>query len=106
VTLILVGLAAFLGGALPLVAVAEGRAAITPWRTAAFATSVPAVLWALGLAIHATFFDPQRGIVESLCRGRLSPPRWVQGALRAYAAITVAGFAVAPLVVLGSAAFA
>jgi hypothetical protein len=99
-TLCAVGLGCFLIGAFPLVVVAQGRAALAAWHVLLFASSVPIVLWALCLAIHATFFDPTRGLVATFCRTRISPRPWVRGLMRAYATLTVAAFAVAPVVVL------
>jgi hypothetical protein len=105
-TLVTLGLGIFLAGVLPLVGVAQGRAALASWKVASFAASIPVVLWALCLAIHATFFDPRRGLVASLGRG--GPPRteWATRFVRGTATLTVAGFAVAPLVVLLAAAVA
>jgi hypothetical protein len=105
-TLVTVGLAAFLVAVLPLASVAQGRAALASWNVVAFAASVPVVLWALCLAIHASFFEPSRGLVASFGRARVTPPRWAMRLLRAYATLTVAGFAHAPLFVLLAAASA
>lgn len=103
-TLVTIGLAGFLLGASPLAAVVHGHAAHAPWHVAVFAASVPVALWALGLAIHATLFEPRHGVVAGFVGARVAPPRWATRALRAYATLTVAAFAVAPLVVLLAAA--
>ncbi len=100
------GLSAFLIGVFPLVAVTQGTSTLAPWRVLAFAASVPVVLWALCLAIHATFFDPTRGLVATLCDARVAPRPWMRRAMRAYATCTVAAFAIAPVVVLFAAAVA
>jgi len=100
------GLSAFLVGVFPLVAVVQWESPMAPWRVFVFAASVPAVLWALCLAIHATFFDPTRGLVSTFCNARVSPRPWIRRGMRAYATLTVAAFAFAPVVVLFAAAVA
>lgn len=92
VSILTVGLGAFLLGVFPLVGVAQGEAMLSRWHVACFAASVPVALWALGLACLACFFDPEQGVV-----GRLGPrgQRWLRG----YALLTVWAFAAAPLLV-------
>lgn len=100
------GLAAFLIGAAPLVTVVHGQSAWASWCLFAFAASVPVALWPLCLAIHATFFDPTCGLVATFCNTRVSPRPWVRRGMRAWAMLTVAAFAVAPVFVLYAAAVA
>lgn len=91
------GLGAFLLAAFPLAAVARGDATLAPWHVAGFAASVPLVLWAIGLTCVACFYHPVHGLVTS---PDAPAGRWLRG----YAALTCWAFAVAPLVVLLSAA--
>ncbi len=97
------GLGSFVAGALPLAAVAHGLHPLARWHVAAFAASVPVVLWAFGLVALATFFHPTEGLV-GVRNGEWRAQRpWVQGLMRAYAALTVGAFGVSPAVVLGAA---
>jgi hypothetical protein len=98
--LIAAGLGCFLLGALPLVGVARGTIAPAEWHVAVFATSVPFVLWAHGLAILATFLHPRRGLVRALETGRTDEAPRGGSLLRVYAKLTVWAFALAPLAVL------
>jgi len=100
VTLVTSSLGSFLLGAFPLVIVALGGAELARWHVGAFAAAVPIVLWALCLAVLASFFHPTLGWVRVLDRA-WSPRRpWLSSALRGYAAFTVGAFALAPVAVL------
>jgi hypothetical protein len=100
VTLVTSGLGGFLLGALPLAIVALGRAELAEWHVGAFAASVPVVLWALCLAVLASFFHPTLGWIRVLDRAWSPRLPWLSSALRGYAALTVGAFAIAPIAVL------
>ena len=102
-SLITVGIASFLIGALPLAGVVHARLALTSWHVLVFAASVPLVLWSLGVALLATYFHPIHGLVGSANRSWRARAVWARQALRAYAAFSVTAFGLAPFVVLLSA---
>lgn len=91
------GLTAFLLGALPLLLVAHAGMPLAPWHALAFGCAVPAVLWAFCLATLATHFHPQHGLIASVDAAQAA---WHRQLVRGCAAITVWGFAAAPVVVL------
>ena len=102
--LLAAGLGLFLLAAHPLVRVARGDLVLSQWHVVLFAGSVPFVLWALALGCLAIFFHPVHGLVGRIAPDGPSPPNWLRGFLRAYAALSVWAFAVAPLIVLFAAA--
>lgn len=101
--LLAAGLGSFVVGVLPLAAVVHGFAPLARWHTALFAASLPAVLWAIGLVVLATFFHPTQGLVAARNVARIARPPWLQRLLRAYAAFTVGAFGVSPFVVFTAA---
>lgn len=103
VLLLAAGLASFLLGALPLIGVALGHLSFEHWHVALFAASVPLVLWAYALVLHATFFHPVHGLVGSAGARPFPRAPAIRGLLRAYASAVVVAFAVAPLIVLAAA---
>jgi hypothetical protein len=103
--LVATGLAAFLLGASPLLASARAGLAPAPWHVVVFAASLPVVLWALGLAALASFFDPLRGLVGRANPEWCSQAPWLRKLLHGYAVTTVAAFALAPLIVLLAAVY-
>ena len=91
------GLAAFLLGALPLVLVASARLPLAAWHAPAFGLAVPVVLWAFALVTLATHFHPQHGLLPA---GPAQQVHGLEAFARGCAALTVWGFAAAPLAVL------
>jgi hypothetical protein len=103
-TLLTAGFAAFALGLVPFTVALHGLVAPARWQVTFFATSVPIVLWAIGLVVLVTFFHPTEGLVGTRNRDRIAHQPWLQTCLRAYASLTVGAFGVSPVVVLGAAA--
>ena len=99
-SLITLGIASFLIGVLPLASVIHAQLNLSPWHVLWFAASIPWVLWSLGVALLAIYFHPVHGLVGSANRSWRARTAWVQRGLRAYAAVSVTAFGLAPFVVL------